>query len=130
MNMQKVIYRFFVFFIIFIFISHIIACTKRVSVPMDPNKLERERLLHVKLISGKEVKVKKPKFENGFLLGKTPLYDTRPGPEKDVKIPVNQIESITVERYSRQKTIITIAFITLTFGMFYIFFAQFEDGFN
>jgi len=108
----------------------IVACSKTVSVPIDPPKLEQERLLHVKLISGKEVKVKEPRFEGGFLLGKTPIYDTRPGTDKEINIPMDEIESIRVERFSSQRTIMVSTIIVATFGVFYYFVSQYEDGFN
>ena len=84
------------------------SCTTKVLVAMDPAKLEKERLLHVKLLSGKEVKVKEPRFEHGKLYGLTPLYDTRPGPDKEIVIAVDQIESIRVERYDANKTIVSL----------------------
>ena len=130
MNIGKVVCRPLVLFMIFVFVVNIVACTKRVSVPIVPPELEKERLLHVKLISGKEIKVKEPRFEGGFLLGKTPIYDTRPDPDKEVKISLDNIESIRVERFSSQRTIMVSTIIVVTFGLFYYFVSQFEDGFN
>ena len=121
MNIQIVICRSFVFSIILVFMAHLLACNKRVPVPIDPPTLKRERLLHIKLTSGTEVKVKEPTFEDGFLLGKTPLYDTRPGPDKEIKIPIDEIESIKVERPSLKKTTIALSAVALTFGIFYYF---------
>ena len=44
--------------------------------------LPEESLVYVKLKFGQEVKVKEPRFEDGYLLGTTPVYKTRPGPDK------------------------------------------------
>ncbi len=94
------------------------ACASRVKVPVNPPELRKESLLHVKLLSGRNVKVKKPKFKGEYLLGFTPLHHTRPGPEKEIKIALNEIESIRVERYNKTKTIIFAASAAVMVGSF------------
>lgn len=118
-----------VIFLIITFAVNTLSCTKRVLVPMDRNFLEKESLLHVKLTSGKEVKVKEPRFEDGMLLGLTPVYETRPGPERAIKISLDQIESINVERHSWKKTIITFTALASAFGVFYYYILRL-GGYN
>ena len=128
--MKGIFKKLLVTFLIICLGIYIISCTKRVFVPINRNFLEKESFLHVKLISGKEVKVKEPRFEDGMLLGLTPVYETRPGPDKEIKISLNQIESITVERHSWKKTIITFTAIASAFVVFYLYTSQYKNGFN
>ena len=121
---MKKLKRFTVLFLIIAFSLNTIGCTKRVLVPMDRNSLEKESILFVKLTSGKEVKVKEPRFENGFLLGKTPLYETRPGPYKSIKINVKEIDLIRVERFNRRKTIVSSTVTALILGTLVYFISQ------
>ena len=127
--MKGIFKKLLITFLIICLGIHTISCTKRVLVPMDRNFLEKESLLRVKLISGKEVKVKEPRFKDGVLIGLTPVYETRPGPDKEIKISLNQIESITVERHSWKKTIITFTSIASAFGVFYYYILK-EGGSN
>ncbi len=105
-----------------------ISCTKRILVPMNRDSLENEDFLHVKLTSGKEVKVKDPRLENGVLIGLTPVYETRPGPYKEIKVFFDQIDSIEAERFSLKKTFITLAGIALILGIFSFYLSQYEEG--
>ncbi len=127
---MKKLMRLSVLFLIIAFSLNTIGCTKRVLVPMDRNSLEKESILYVKLSSGKEVKVKGPRFEDGFLLGKTPLYDARPGPYKEIKINMKEIASIRVERPDQRKTIIALTTIAWILGMFMYLLSQFDGGWN
>lgn len=97
---------------------------------MNPESLQKERLLHVKLVSGKEINVREPKFTKTFLLGKIPLYDSRPGPYKEIKVPLNEIDSIRVERFSPPKTLLVVAIIVTTLGLFQAFASSWGSGFN
>ena len=129
MNSKKILKRLSVIFLITSFLTNI-GCTTRVLVPMDHNFLEKESLLHVKLTSGKEVKVKEPRFEDGVLTGLTPFYNTRPGPDFKITINLSEIKSISVERIDRKKTIITFAAIASALGVFYLYTSQYKNGFN
>ena len=130
MSCKKIIKNVRVIFLIATFSANMISCTKRVLVPMDHDFLEKESLLYVKLSSGKEVKVKEPRLVDGALIGLTPVYETRPGPSKEIKISLDEIESINVERFSSQKTIITFTAIASGFVLFYLYTSQYKNGFN
>lgn len=129
MSSKKILKKLLVIFQITSFVTNI-SCSKRVLVPMDHNSLEKESLLHVKLTSGKQVKVKEPRFKEGVLTGLTPIYKTRPGPYKEIRIFLDEIESIKVERFSSQKTILTLGAIALVLGTFSLYLSQWEGGFN
>ena len=124
MKPMKKLKRLSVIFLIIAFSLNTIGCTKRVLVPMDRNSLEKESILYVKLTSGKEVKVKGPRFEDGFLSGKTPVYETRPGPDKEIKINVKKIDSIRVERFNRRKTIVSLTAMVVILGIFFYFISH------
>ena len=130
MKVQRVIYRYFVFTIIIIIQTHIIACTNLVTIRMDSPRLESDRLLHVELTSGQEIKVKDHRIEDGFLLGKTPKYHSLSGPYVAIKISLDQIKLVRVERFSSKKTVITIAVITFAVGMFFYYVSQLDLGLN
>ncbi len=122
--------RYFAFFLLVCFYFFLFACSKRILAPMNPESLQKERLLHVKLVSGKEINVREPKFTKTFLLGKIPLYDSRPGPYKEIKVPLNEIDSIRVERFSPPKTLLVVAIIVTTLGLFQAFASSWGSGFN
>lgn len=124
MNIHDIVLKVFIFVLLSVLLTNIIACTKRISIPVQSPLIEKERLLHVELSSGKKVKVKEPRFKEGFLFGKTPIYETRPGPEKEIKISLEEIKSIEVERYDGTKTLISLTVIPLAVGAFFYILIQ------
>ena len=62
MHSKNVNVRYFLSWMVLICTLPFLSCTTKVLVAMDPAKLEKERLLHAKLLSGKEVKVKEPRI--------------------------------------------------------------------
>ncbi len=73
--------------------------------------LPEESLVYVKLKTGQEIKVKEPRIDDGVLTGLTPLSDTLPGLETEIRINVYEIKSISVERIEHKKSIIVLATI-------------------
>ncbi len=108
-----------IFFLLVCFNVSTFACSHRILAPMEPEKLQQERLLYVKLISGKEIKVKKPRFDEEHLCGLTPRYDTRPGPYEEIKIALDDIVSIKVERYDQKKTIVSLTAVAISLALFF-----------
>jgi hypothetical protein len=91
--------------------AHAIGCTTLVSVPMNTPRLREEKVLYLELSSGKKIKVKEARFEDGFLTGIAPKYDSHSGPYEQVKIPWNQISLIKVERHSSEKPSLPVAYL-------------------
>ena len=118
MKAKKISKKLLVTFLLITFSANMISCTKRVLVPMN-HFLEKENVLHVKLISGKEVIVKEPRFKDGVLTGLTPLYDTLSGPDFKITINVYEIKSISVDRIKPKKTIALITTIVVSIVTFF-----------
>ena len=93
--------------------AHIVGCTTLVSVPTAHSSLEDEKVLYVELSSGKEIKVKEPRFEDDVLAGITPKYGSLSGPYEEIRIPLDRIALIRVERFSSKKTIIALSVIAV-----------------
>ncbi|MCG8605763.1 hypothetical protein MJD09_12300 [bacterium] len=129
-KIKRNLYRLFAFTITLVFATFSVGCTQRVLVHLHPDSLEKERILFVTLTSNKELKVREPRFVDGFLLGKVPKYGSLSGPHEESRIPLSQIKSIKVERFSAKKSIFALSVVALTFGALYLYASQYKDGFN
>ena len=119
-----------VWFILIVFNVHIIGCTTLAPVSIEPESLEKEKVLHIELTSGEKIRLKDSKLENGFLVGLTPKYDTLSGPYEEIRISLDRIKLIQIERFSSKKTIITLTVVTIGIGVFLYYVTQFDLGLN
>jgi hypothetical protein len=106
-----------------------LSCTRQVPVAMDEHGLKQEKVLHVFLKSGEEYVVKKPKMEDGYLVGKT-WADVTKTREKEIRISLNEIKRISAEHFDSRRTMITIGVSVIILAPIIYFLSQFGDGFQ
>ena len=89
----------FVLSLAVLFLLNSAGCMKRVPVQLDGTQaVEKDDLIYVTLRSGTHYKVKDPKFEELYLIGMIS--------DNEVKIPLEDIQSIEVVRPDKKRFVI------------------------